>query len=129
MQYVVGIGKGLMLPRLALLVAAALIFAPYETGGEPPEPSRGADLAARVLAPTFDEGAIRGAAKAFNHQLTSRDVTRFNGGPSLVLSAETIPVGIAVFALWLLRVEQIRLVHSFYRATRVSRGPPLLRFA
>ena len=118
-----------MLSRLALLVAAALIFAPYQTGGDLPGPSRGADLAARVLAPTFDEGTIRGAAKDLNHQLINQDITRAGGGQSLVATAGTIPVGIAVFVLWLLGVEQIRLVHRFYRASRVSRGPPLFRFA
>jgi hypothetical protein len=118
-----------MLPRLALLVAAALIFAPYQSGGETSKSSRGADLAARVLAPTFDEGAIRGATQDFNHQLTSRRATRLNTEPSLVRPAGVLSVGIALSVLWLLSLEQIRALHRFRYASRLSRGPPLLQLA
>jgi hypothetical protein len=128
MQYLGANGKGLMLPRLALLVAAALIFAPYQSGGETSKPSKGADLAARVLAPAFDEGAIRSATQDFNQQLTSRRLTRLNTELLLVRPAWPLRVGIALSVLWLLTLEQIRALHRFRFASRLSRGPPLLQF-
>jgi len=129
MQYLGANGKGLMLPRLALFVAAALIFAPYQSEGETPKPSRGADLAARVLAPTFDEAAIRGATQDFTHQLTSRQARRLNTEPSLVRPAGAPWVGIALSVLWLLSLGQISVFHRFRHASRLSRGPPLLQLA
>jgi hypothetical protein len=128
-QYFGANGKGLMLPRLALLVAAALIFAPYQSGEETSKPPRGADLAARVLAPTFDEGAIRGATQDFNHLLTSRHTTRLSAEPSLVRPAGAFRVGIALSLIWLLSLEQIRALHRFLHSSRLSRGPPLLQLA
>ena len=129
MQYLGANGKGLMLPRLALLVAGALIFAPYQSGEEMSKASGGADLAARVLAPTFDEGAIRDATQDFTHQLTNRHATRLNTEPSLVRPAGAARVGIALSVLWLLSIEQIRALHRFRYASRLSRGPPLLQLA
>jgi hypothetical protein len=129
MQYLGANGKGLMLPRLALLVSAALIFAPYQSGEETSKLPGGADLAARVLAPTFDEGAIRGATHDFNHQLTTRHATRLDTEPSLVWPAGALRVAIALAVLWLLSLERIRALHRFRYAPRLSRGPPLLQLA
>jgi hypothetical protein len=129
MKYLGANGKGPMLPRLALLVAAALIFAPYQSGGETSNPSGGADLAARVLAPTFDEGAIRRATQDFDHQLTSQLATSPESGPSLVRLAGDFWLRIALPVLWLLSLEQIQALHRIRNAPKLSRGPPLLQLA
>lgn len=51
--------KVLMRSRFALLIAAAVVFAPGWYGQGEPRAAQGSDLAARVLAPTVDEGAMR----------------------------------------------------------------------
>lgn len=115
--------------RLALLIAAAVIFAPYPSGEEYPEPPRGADLAARVLAPTFDEGAMRSATQEVNHQLTSQHATRLNPERAVVGPVSALLVGVALSVVWLLRFERIRVLHRYRYSSKLSRGPPLLQLA
>jgi len=115
--------------RLALLAAAAVIFAPYPYGPEPSEPSGGADLAARVLAPAVDEGAIRNATPDVNHHLTSRQASRLSSAPSVMGLVRVLQAGVAFSILWLLGRERIRSRHRLRRSLTLGRGPPLLNLA
>src|ERR671919_438498 len=113
--------------RPALFVIAAVIFAPYSSGDRPSEPPRGADLAARVLAPTVDEGAIRGTTPEVNHQVASRHVTKPNPAASLVIRALLAGVGLAV--LWLVASHRLRVPQRSRHSPRLSRAPPLFQLA
>jgi len=115
--------------RLALLAAAAVIFAPYPSGPTSSEPPGGADLAARVLAPTVDEGAIRSATHDVNHHLTSRQATRLSSAPSVMSLARILQAGVAFSILWLLGRERIRSRHRLRCSLTLGRGPPLLNLA
>jgi hypothetical protein len=129
MQYFGADGKALMKLRLPLLVAAALIFAPYQAWGKTPGPAEGADLAARVLAPPFDEGAIRSPIQELSQQLTSRHTTRLIPDPKLGHPIAAVRAGVTLSVLWLLSQEQSRDRPRFHRSPRLSRGPPLLQLA
>ena len=90
-----------MRSRFALLVAAAVIFAPGWQGQGPPQHSQGSDLAARVLAPTVDEGAISRAATGIKHELSDRHAKRWRTG----ITFEVIPTfGLVALALVVFRI-------------------------
>jgi hypothetical protein len=115
-----------MRSRLGLLIAIAVVFAPGWYGQEAPQHHRGSDLAARVLAPTVDEGAMREAAADLKHQLSSRQGKRSR--PSLP-SAAIVALGLGAIALVIFwgvaryrqQLLRFRLRHGF------SRAPPLLQ--
>ena len=111
-----------MRSRFALLIATAVVFAPGWYGQEVPQHPRGSDLAARVLAPTVDEGAIREAAADLKHQLGSRQGKRWRPSPP---SAAIVALGLGAVALVIFwgvpRYRQglflrLRLRHRFSRA-------------
>ena len=129
MHYFGADGKALMPLRLALLVAAALIFAPHQPGGETSSSAEGADLTARVLAPTFDEGATRSATQEFSYLFTTRHATRLSTDPKPGHPISVLVAGIALSVLWLLRPNQNRALHRIHCSPRLSRGPPLLQLA
>jgi hypothetical protein len=116
-----------MRSRFALLIAAAVVFAPGWYGREAPQHPRGSDLAARVLAPTVDEGAIREVAADSKHQLSTRQSKRWR--PSLTTAAiAAFGLGaIALVILWAVACHResqpprLRLCH------RLSRAPPRLQ--
>lgn len=115
-----------MRTRLALLVAATVVFAPGWQGDGSREPPRGSDLAARLLAPTVDEGAIRDAAADVKHQLDARQAKR---GPN-VTSATVAAFSFAatgLVILWVLascrrRFSPLPALHA-----PLSRAPPHLQ--
>jgi hypothetical protein len=113
--------------RLALVVAAAVIFAPGWYGQEAPQHPRSSDLAARVLAPTVDEGAMREAAADLKHQLSSRQGKRSR--PSLP-SPAIVALGLGAIALvifWGVACHRQQLPLRFRLRHRFSRAPPLLQ--
>jgi hypothetical protein len=116
-----------MRSRLALLIAAAAVFAPGWYGQEAPQHPGGSDLAARVLAPTVDEGAIREAAADLKHQLSSRQGKRSR--PSLT-SAAIVAMGLGAIALvifWGVTCHRQQRALRFRLRHRFSRAPPLLQ--
>jgi hypothetical protein len=118
-----------MRSRLALVVAASVIFAPGWYGQEAPQHPRDRDLAARVLAPTVDEGAMREAAADLKHQLGSRQGKRW--GPSLP-SAAIVAIGLGAIALvifWGVACHRQQLPFPLRLRHRFSRAPPLLQHA
>jgi hypothetical protein len=116
-----------MRSRFAPLIAAAVVFAPGWYGQEAPQYPRGSDLAARVLAPTVDEGAMREAAADLEHQLNSRQGQRWR--PSLT-SAAIVAFGqgaIALVILWGVACYREQLPLRFHLRHRFSRAPPCLQ--
>lgn len=112
--------------RFPLLVAAAVIFAPGWHGQEPPQHPRGSDLAARVLAPTVDEGAIREAAADVKHQLGGRHTRRWR--PDVTFEAVAFGVGALAPVIFWLAASYSGPLFGLYRLRfRFSRAPPSLR--
>jgi hypothetical protein len=114
-----------MRSRLALWVAAAIVFAPGWNGPGQPEPPRGGDLAVRILAPTFDEGQVREVASDIKQQVrgryakTSRPTTTSPDAVGFALGA----TGLAL--LWLISFVPEHLIRSTLLRTGFSRAPPL----
>jgi hypothetical protein len=114
-----------MRSRLALLVAAAIVFAPGWNGRGRPEPPRGGDLAVRILAPTFDEGQIREPAWDIKQQVRSRYAKPFR---SLPMSPGAVGFALSASALallWLLSISRERLIRCIPLRRECSRAPPL----
>jgi hypothetical protein len=114
-----------MRSRLALVLAAAVVFAPGWQGGTTPEPLRGSDLAALVLAPTVDEGAVRESVRDVKHQLGAQQAKR---RPD-VISATVTGLGLATTGLvivWVLAFYRRRLLSQPTLHTYLSRAPPRL---
>ncbi len=112
--------------RLALLVAAAVVFAPGWQGDGSPTPPRGSDLAARVLAPTFDQGAIRDAVADVKHQPSARQAKRRPGDISAAVAGFGL-VAAGLVILWVLAFVRRPFfsppaLHAFF-----SRAPPYLQ--
>ena len=116
-----------MRSRFALLVAIAVVFAPGWYGQEAPQHPRGSDLAARVLAPTVDEGAMREAAGGLKDQVSSRHGKRWR--PSLTSAAIVAfgPGAIALVIFWGASRHRQQLPCRFRLRHRFSRAPPLLQ--
>jgi hypothetical protein len=113
--------------RVALLVAAAVIFAPGWHGHGRPQNPRASDLAARVLAPTVDDGAIREAAADVRDQLGGRQTKRWRPGITLEAAA-TFGVGALAFALfWFVASYSGPLIGLYQLRFRFSRAPPRLQ--
>jgi hypothetical protein len=114
-----------MRSRLALLVAAAIVFAPGWNERGRPEPPRGGDLAVRILAPTFDEGQVRGAPWDINQHVRNRyakpsqPIATFPGAVGLALGATALAL------LWLISLSGDRLIRCIPLRTGFSRAPPL----
>lgn len=115
--------------RLALFVVAAVILAPGWYGQGRPEPAQGADLAARMLAPTWDEGAVARAAPEVKPQPRSLHVKRFHSAANFVYLFAFI-LGLLGFAfLWLIASDHVRPIVRFRHSSRLSRAPPPLQLA
>jgi hypothetical protein len=116
-----------MRSRFALLIATAVVFAPGWYGQEAPEHPRGSDLAARVLAPTVDEGAIREIGADPKHQLSTRQSKRWR--PSLS-SAAIAAFGLGAIALlifWAVACHRESQPPRLRLRHRLSRAPPRLQ--
>jgi hypothetical protein len=116
-----------MRSRFALLIATAVVFAPGWYGPETPQHPRGSDLAARVLAPTVDEGTIREVAADLKHQLRTRQSKRWH--PSLTSAAiAACRLGaISLGTLWAAADHRESLPPRLRLRHRPSRAPPLLQ--
>jgi hypothetical protein len=113
-----------MRSRFALLVAAAVIFAPGWDGHGPPQHPRGSDLTARVLAPTVDEGAIRSAAAELKDQLSGRHAKRWRPGLTVEVITTSGVDPLALVIIWVVT----SYCGPFFGLNRVrflsSRAPP-----
>lgn len=115
-----------MRSRLALLVAAAVVFAPGWQGEGAPDPSTGSDLAARVLAPTVDKGRVRDSLVDVKHQLGLRQTKRRPGIVSITVTPFAL-AAIAFLLLWVVSCLPGSLIHLFRPRSRFSRAPPRLQ--
>jgi hypothetical protein len=114
-----------MRSRLALLVAATIVFAPGWNGRGQPEPPRGGDLAVRILAPTFGEGQIREPAWDIKQQARSRYAKPFRSLPMFLGRVGSALTATALALLWLLSVSRERLIRCIPLRRGCSRAPPL----
>jgi hypothetical protein len=113
-----------MRSRFALLIAAAVIFAPGWQGQGSPQHLQGSDLATRVFAPAVNEGAIRGAAADIKHELSGRHAKRWRTG----ITFEVIPTfGLGALALvifWVVALYSGPLPGLYRLRFRFTRAPP-----
>jgi hypothetical protein len=118
-----------MKARLALFVALWVVFAPGWHVAEGDVDRATKDLAARVLAPSFDEGAVRDAQPStFSKDLTGRQskLPRHAFEAAALLCAALASIG---------RSHRLRVARSLFSrpakslARRRLRAPPLLRLA
>jgi hypothetical protein len=114
-----------MRSRLALLVAAAIVFAPGWNGRGRPEAPRGGELAVRILAPTFDEGQIRETARDIKQQVKSRYAKPSGSLPNSPGSVGHAPSATALAIFWLLFVSRDRPTRCIPPRSGCSRAPPL----
>jgi hypothetical protein len=115
--------------RLALVVAAAVILAPGWYARGRPEPARGADLAARILAPTWDEGTVARAAPEVKPDPRRQYVKRFRSAANLASLAAFTLGTLGLGFLWLTASNRVRAIGRFRRSSRLSRAPPPLQLA
>jgi hypothetical protein len=122
--------KGVLLgSRLALFVVSAVIFAPgwYERGR--PEPAHGADLAARILAPTWDDGAVTPAAAEAKTQPRGQYLRRLQPTTDVAYLTGVMRAALAFAFLWLFTSGHARPVVQIRHSSRLSRAPPPLQLA
>lgn len=115
--------------RLALVVVAAVIFAPGWYARGRPEPPRGADLAARILAPTWDEGTVARAAPEVKPDPRGQYVERIRSAANFASLAAFTLGTLGLGFLWLTASNRVRAIVRFRRSSRLSRAPPLLQLA
>jgi hypothetical protein len=116
----------LMRSRFVFLLVGAVVFAPGWHGGGASEHPRGSDLAARVLAPTVDEGAIREEAH-IEHQLSGRHAKRWRTGITFE-ALVTLGLGALTSAIfWVIASYSGHRFDLFRRHFHTSRAPPLLQ--
>jgi hypothetical protein len=115
--------------RLALFVVAAVIFAPGWYGRGRPQPAQGADLAARILAPTWDEGTVARTAPEPKQQPRGRYGKRLQQDANVAYLTSFMlgPLGFAF--LWLFASGHMRPIVHVGHSSRLSRAPPLLQLA
>ena len=118
-------GKACMRSRLALLVTAAVIFAPgwHEQGH--PTPPQADHLAARMLAPTWEKGAIRRGGPEVEHEVKDRYIERlYPIDPPAALLILALSIG-GLALLWLVASHRGPTPHRFCHSKGLSRAPPL----
>jgi hypothetical protein len=114
-----------MRSRLAIVVAAAVIFAPGWYGQAPPQQPHAGDLVARVLAPTLDEAAMRnGDAK---HQLSLRQLKRWRPSFASVPAVALFLGSTALVVYWIVALYRARLFFACRFSNRLSRAPPAIQ--
>jgi hypothetical protein len=116
-----------MRSRFALFMAAAVIFAPGWHGQGAPQRPRASDLAAGVLAPTGDHGAIREAVADTTGQFGGRQSKRWRLGVTFhAVSAFALSASALAIA-WLVTSYSASLFALYRLRFRFSRAPPLLQ--
>jgi hypothetical protein len=115
-----------MRSRLALFVVVAVVFAPAWQEGGSPEPPRGSELAARVLAPTVDEGAVRDDVADVKHQVGARQAKR---RPSFISTAVDGYgfVATVLVVVWMLASSRRSFLPRPALHAALSRAPPRLQ--
>ena len=111
-------------PRLVLLFVAAVIWAPGWYGEGPAQHQREADLAARVLAPTVNEGEIRKLSSQQKQQLSGRQAKRW---PPIIMIKAVATLGLGTVALvrfWVVGFHSEPVLGRYSLLSHFSRAPP-----
>ena len=116
--------RSFMRSRFALFIAAAIVFAPGWHGQDRPQPLRGSDLAASVLAPAVDEGAISETAANATHQLGGRHAKRWRPGITFEAVAAIGVGGLPLAIFWLIGICAAPLIGLYRPRFHLSRAPP-----
>jgi hypothetical protein len=114
---------------LALLVVAAVIFAPGWYGQGRSGLPRGADLGTRMLAPTFDEGTVARTASEIKPHPRGQHVKRFHPAADFAYLGAFMPGTLGLAFLWRIAAKRVRPIVRFHHSIRLSRAPPLLQLA
>ena len=113
--------------HLTLFVVAVVVFAPGWYGPGHSARPQGADLAASMLAPTWDEAVTRAAE--VKPQPGGQNFKRFPPAANFAYLSAFMPdmLGLALF--WLIACSRMRSIAHFSCSTALSRAPPLLQLA
>jgi hypothetical protein len=111
--------------RFALLIAAAVIFAPGWDGQGPPPHPHASDFVARVLAPTVDEGALRDP-EADLTEMGSPQMRRWRPADAFEGTASFGIGGLALIIFCLVATRAGSPFDLYQLRHRSSRAPPLL---
>jgi len=113
-----------MRSRLVLFLVAAVIWAPGWYGQGQPQHQRGGNLAARVLAPTVNEGEIRKLAVQQKHQLSGRQAKRW-GSDITIKAVATLGLGtVTLVGFWVVGFYSGPVLARYSLLFRFSRAPP-----
>jgi hypothetical protein len=113
-----------MRSRLVPFLIAAVIWAPGWYGRGQPQDQRGGNLAARVLAPTVNEGEIRKLAVQQKHQLSGRQAKRW-GSDITIKAVATLGLGtVTLVGFWVLGFYSGPVLPHHSLLFRFSRAPP-----
>jgi hypothetical protein len=118
-----------MRSRFALLIATAVVFAPGWYGGETPQHPRGSDLAARVLAPTVDEGAVREAVADVMRQVGGQQARIRRPDRTFEFDTSLGFGALATLILWIADTSSGPPFGLNRLRSRFDRAPPCLRSA
>jgi hypothetical protein len=117
-----------MRSRFALLLAAAVVVAPGWYGQQTPV-QRESGVAARVLSPTVDGGAVREAAADLKQQLGDRQARRWRPGITFGI-VDSLSLGaMALLTFWIVGSYSRALLGVYRLHFRLSRAPPRLQHA
>ena len=112
----------------ALFVVAVVIFDPGWYGRGHSAPPQGPDLAASMLAPTWDNAVTR-AAPEVKPQPSSQHFKRFHSAGNFGYLAAFMPETLGLAFFWLIAFNRARPIARFSCSTALSRAPPLLQLA
>jgi hypothetical protein len=115
-----------MRPRIALLLAAAVVFVPGWHGQRPPQRSGASDLAS-VLAPSADEGAVREAVEVVKPLRNGRQTKLWRSGLTLASLVALSLGGMALASFAVIPIHLGSLFDLFRLGFRFSRAPPRLQ--
>ena len=114
-----------MRSRFTLLIAAAIVFAPGWSGRAAPSHEPGRELAARVLAPTVDEGALQTAPSVKKQLRTGRgEVDPLDVATPIV---DSLLLAVALTVLGFLVAGIKRSISARHIRFSPSRAPPNLQ--
>jgi hypothetical protein len=116
-----------MRSRVAIVIAAAVVFAPGWHGQAAPRHAEGSALVARVLAPTVDEGTLQEAAADVKHQLSGRQLKRWRPNLTFMATIASSVGATALVVFWIVATHRGRLNFSYRFSNRLSRAPPTLQ--
>jgi hypothetical protein len=113
-----------MRSRFAIVIAAAVVFAPGWYGQTASPPGHAGDIIARVLAPTVGEAAMPKGTTDVKLQLSVRQLKRWPPSFDPLPAMGATMGSTALLVLWIVALYPARPVFVYRFSRRLSRAPP-----